>query len=104
MMEAMILVYSELERRPEELRWAYWIDRMTGKVHDALNQLESEVSGFSISQPNLAEITAACAIGWLEFRKHILNIDFRPGRPNLVSWFDEFDARASMRQTVPVAH
>jgi glutathione S-transferase len=104
MMEAMILVFSELERRPDALQWDYWIERMTGKVHDALDQLETEVADFDTHTPDLAQITAACAIGWLEFRKHILGIDFRPGRQNLATWFDTFDQRPSMRRTIPVAH
>lgn len=103
MMEAMILVYSELVRRPENLRWTYWEDRMRGKVDTALDCLEQEVAGFDQTRFDLGQITNACAVGWLEFRKHILNIDFRPGRPKLAAWFETVDARPSMRATVPVA-
>ena len=104
MMEAVILLFSELQRRPSELHWPYWDDRMRGKVAKALDQLNIDCASFDAAAPDLAQITAACGIGWLEFRKDILKIDFAAGRPALQKWYGEFANRPSMTETLPQAH
>ena len=104
MMEAMILLFSELQRRPGELHWPYWGDRMRTKVIHALDQLDKDAAGFDPEKPDLAQITAAVGVAWLAFRDDILQIDFKIGRPRLAAWFETFSARPSMQQTQPVAH
>lgn len=104
LMEAMILLYSELERRPPALRWGYWDDRMRGKVDRALECLETDSRDFDTDRPDLAQITVACGVAWLGFREKILGIDPLKGRPALARWFDAFAGRPSMVATVPVAH
>lgn len=104
LMEAMILLYSELERRPRDLHWRYWDDRMREKVDRALDRLEIDARSFDAARPDLAQITAACGVGWLGFREKILGIDALKGRPTLARWFAAFARRPSMVNTVPVAH
>ena len=104
MMEAMILLFSELQRRPSELHWPYWDDRMRTKIIHALDQLEKDAAGFDPEKPDLAQITAAVGVAWMAFRESILHIDFKAGHPRLAAWFEAFSARPSMQNTIPVAH
>ncbi|MBD3666960.1 MAG: glutathione S-transferase N-terminal domain-containing protein [Kangiella sp.] len=101
MMEAMILVYSELVRRPKDLHWNYWEDRQRGKVDKGLDELEKIAASFDPENLQLGQISLACAVAWLDFREQVLDIDFRNGRPALSEWFAIIDARPSFRQTVP---
>lgn len=101
MMEAMILVFSELVRRPKEFHWHYWEDRQRGKVDTGLNELDKIAGSFDSENLDLGQISLTCAVAWLEFRKDVLDIDFRSGRPALAAWFDAVDARPSFRETVP---
>ena len=104
MMDAVILLFSELTRRPPELHWQYWDDRMRGTVDRSLDALEADAARFEPDLPDLAQITTACAVGWIEFRLETLGIDFREGHPVLSRWFDVFSKRPSMLSSVPVAH
>lgn len=104
MMDAVILLFSELERRPKELHWEYWDKRQRNTVARSLDALERDAESFNPDHCNLAQITVACGVGWIEFRKAILGIDWRNGRPNLSKWFDTFSQRASMLNSMPVAH
>lgn len=104
MMDAVILLFSELTRRPPELHWQYWDDRMRGTVARSLDVLEADAKGFNPGQPDIAQISTAVAVGWIEFRIELLGIDFRDGHPTLSKWFDAFSQRASMQQSMPKAH
>ena len=101
MMEAMILVYSELVRRPRERHWRYWEDRQRGKVDSGLNELDKIAGSFNPENIDLGQISLACAVAWLEFRKAVLDIDARTGRPALAAWFDAVHARPSFQETAP---
>lgn len=103
MMDAVILLYGELVRRPKELHWAYWDDRQRNTVNRSLDALEQDAAAFNPDQCDMAQITTACGVGWIEFRKEILGIDWRTGRPTLSQWFDAFSGRASMQTSMPVA-
>lgn len=104
MMDAVILLYSELERRPKELQWDFWDQRMRNTVARSLGALEADAANFDPSKPDLAQITTAVGVGWIEFRLSILGIDFREGHPNLSKWFDAFSERPSMKGSMPKAH
>ncbi len=104
MMDAVILLFSELTRRPPELHWQFWDDRMRNTVARSLDVLETDAAGFDASKPDLAQITTACGVGWIEFRLSVLGIDFREGHPVLSKWFDTFSQRPSMQGSMPVAH
>lgn len=104
MMDAVILLFSELTRRPKELHWDFWDDRMRNTVARSLDALETDAASFDPSQPDLGQITTACGVGWIEFRLEVLGINFRENRPALSTWFDEFSKRDSMKNSMPVAH
>ena len=104
MMDAVILLNSELVRRPKELHWEYWDDRQRNTVRRSLDVLENDSASFDPEQCDLAQITTACGVGWIEFRKETLGIDFCEGRPQLSDWFNAFSERPSMQNSLPKAH
>jgi glutathione S-transferase len=104
MMDAVILLYSELVRRPKDLHWDYWDNRQRNTVARSLDALEQDVTSFDLAHCDMAQITTGCGVGWIEFRKEILGVDWRTGRPNLAKWFDQFSQRPSMQNSMPVAH
>jgi glutathione S-transferase len=49
--------------------------------------------------PTIGEISVACALGYIEFRK--LELDWRAARPKLSAWYDKFCEYPSMKATAP---
>ncbi len=103
MMDAVILLYHELERRPKELHWEFWDNRMRNTVARALDALDVDAKSFDPAHADIAQISAACGIGWIAYRKAILDIDWSDGRPTLSKWFDAFSRRRSMLESMPRA-
>jgi glutathione S-transferase len=99
-LDAGILCRYEVMVRPENLRFAEWTNGQGTKVAQGLDMIEND--GELLSGPiNLGQISIACALGWLEFRKP--TGEMRPGRPKLFKWYDEFNRRPSMQATLPKA-
>jgi len=99
-LDASILVFYERLHRPKELHWTPWLDGQTQKSLQGLDALESQAPRFGDS-PDIGQIAAACAVGWLEFRAPFG--DIRAGRPRLFAWYDRFAQRPSMTATAPHA-
>lgn len=99
-LDAGILTRYEQALRPAEKQWSEWIAGQTKKVTQSLDLLEAD-SDLLAGPINLGQITVACALGWLEFRKP--TGDVRAGRPKLFRWHDEFSKRPSMQATAPKA-
>ena len=97
-LDAGVLVFYERSGRPEDKHWAPWLEGQTAKAQQGLDALEREVDRFGESV-DLAQISAGCAIGWLELRGAVGEV--RAGRPKLSSWYDAFRTRASMKATEP---
>jgi len=99
-LEAAVLARYETALRPQALQWADWIAGQRAKWHAGLDLLER--SGAALAgEPTIGSITAACALGYLDFRYG--DEDWRASRPALARWYAAFSARESMRATVPVA-
>jgi glutathione S-transferase len=49
--------------------------------------------------PTIGEISAACALGYVDFR--LPQLDWRATRPKLAAWFESFSAYPSMKATMP---
>lgn len=99
-LDASILVFYERANRPKELHWAPWLDGQTQKALQGLDALDALAPRFS-DAPDLGQIAAACAVGWLEFRSPFG--DIRAGRERLFAWYERFAARPSMVATAPHA-
>jgi glutathione S-transferase len=84
----------ETVRRPEALRYAPLRDGHTIKLISTYDWLESELD--ASSPVHVGHIALATCLSWLEFRELP---SFRQGRAKLVSWFEAFQDRPSMRAT-----
>jgi len=94
---ALLQVY-ERRYRTEELVHQPWLDMQQEKIDGALNWLEANTPDKN-NQQTIGGITAACALGYLDFR-HAGK--WRQGHPALVAWLDDF-ARAvpAYDKTIP---
>jgi glutathione S-transferase len=92
--DAGIAIRWETVRRPAELRYPPLRDGYTAKLIASYDWLERQLD---VAAPvHVGHIAVATALSWLEFR----NLPtFREQRPRLAAWFDEFEARPSMRAT-----
>ncbi len=104
-LDAGILARYELVLRPEAKRWPDWVRGQCDKVVGGLEALEREVPSFG-PLLDLGQISALCALGWVEFRKPLEAhpsgpVDARARFPRLFAWYDEQSRRPSMQTTAP---
>ena len=99
LLEAALLVRYERAIRPTEQQCDAWIDGQIGKIQRALLALEAQADHL---QPplDIAQITVACALGYLDFR--FVELNWRSDAPALVAFHGIFATRDSMRLTAPV--
>jgi len=81
-------------RRPPEKQWQEWIDRQERAIHRAFPKFSTRHDRF-----DLADITLACGIAYLDFR--LSEIGWRKRNPELAKWLDEVNQRPSMQATRP---
>jgi len=72
------------------------IDRHQAALTAALDMLERVKFA---ETPSIGEVSVACALGYIEFRK--LAPDWRGSRPKLAAWYDKFCDYPSMKATSP---
>jgi len=97
-MEAAILCRFEITRAPS--RWPEWERSQKRRIIQAVDALDAQ---FTKQSPHIdiGAISAACALGYLDFRFDDLN--WRKGRPALAAWFENVESRPSMQATRPSA-
>jgi glutathione S-transferase len=88
LLDAGILRVYESRWRPPEHHVAKWVEHQAGKMTRALETLEAEPPGLD-APPHVGQITAACALGYLDFR---FEGTWRRDHPRLVAWLDRFAA------------
>jgi len=98
LLDAAILIRYERVLRPEDKRWSDWIDGQYGKIRRALDAFEGDVAGLE-KMLTIGTVSAACALGYLDFRFGDLN--WRASRTRLTSFYDKFSERPSMMATRP---
>jgi glutathione S-transferase len=87
-MDACILIVYEARHRPAEIHHQPWLDYQRGKVVrglDAFAKAAPDPTRFDVGT-----ITAACMLGYLDWRKQV---DWRAEFPTLIGWLDAFRAR-----------
>ncbi len=84
-MDAAILVVYEGRMRPPEMRYAPWVDYQRGKLERGLALLATQPP--DARQVTVGTITAACALGYIDWRKQT---DWRKNHPSLVDWLEAF--------------
>ncbi len=98
-LDAALLMVYEGRLRPEELRFAPWVEGQWAKVDRALDVLETRWLAHLRGPLDAGQIAVGCALGYLDFRHGARG--WRAGRPGLAAWFDSFAARSSMMATLP---
>jgi glutathione S-transferase len=87
-LDAGVLRVYEGRFRPPEHHVAKWIEHQSGKMARGLATLEAEPPGLD-APPHVGQITAACVLGYLDFR---FEGTWRHDHPRLVAWLDRFAA------------
>ncbi|MEY4984550.1 MAG: hypothetical protein RIR62_2816 [Pseudomonadota bacterium] len=108
-LDAALLMVYESRIRPEDLRYAPWVEGQWSKVDRALDAVETRwlphlqgaPDAADGSLPDMGRIALACALGYLDFRHGARG--WRTGRPHLAAWEAAFAARPSMQATRPAA-
>src|SRR5437773_1435408 len=98
------LIEATLFRRLETVRAATerspsFIEKMEPRIARTLRALDAQVPSLSNSETLRADhITAACALGYVDFR---YSDSWRVRHPALAEWFARLSSRPSMRVTAP---
>jgi glutathione S-transferase len=100
-MDAAVLMVYESRVRPEENRFAPWVDGQWAKIGRALDALEQRWLSHLNGPTDMGQIAVGVALGYLDFRH--ADRGWRSGRPGLAAWAAVFAERPSMVATRPVA-
>ncbi|MCF5665913.1 glutathione S-transferase [Pseudomonas marginalis] len=98
-MDAAVLVRYESALRPVEKHWAPWLDEQRNKIRRTLAELEADAIAELTSHFDIAAISVACALGYLDFRHP--DMQWRSDHPQLAAWYAEVSQRPSMLETQP---
>ncbi|RKZ37955.1 MAG: glutathione S-transferase [Gammaproteobacteria bacterium] len=98
MLDASVLMLIERARRPEEFRWAQWVERQEAVVGRALDTFEAEIGDFG-GDFRIGQVVLSCGLGYLDFR--FPELDWRHAHPTLAGWFAKISERPSVAATVP---
>ncbi|MBC8782297.1 glutathione S-transferase [Pseudomonas fluorescens] len=99
MMDAAVLVRYETALRPPEKHWDQWLDEQRNKIRRTLVELEADAIAELASHFDIASISVACALGYLDLRHP--DLQWRDANPKLAAWYAEVSQRPSMLQTQP---
>ena len=98
-LDAALLVVYEGRLRPEELRFAPWVEGQTAKVRRSIETLEPRVADDLSGRPTMAHVAIACALGYVDFR--LPHLGWRDTDPSLAAWYHDFAATPAMQATAP---
>lgn len=98
-LDAAILIRYETFLRPQELHWPTWLDAQQEKIERALSELETQADTGQLQRFDIASISIACALGYLDFRQPQLG--WRERFARLASWYEDISKRESMLSTQP---
>lgn len=98
-MDAAVLVRYETALRPAEKHWDQWLNEQRNKIRRTLAELEANAIAELASHFDIASISVACALGYLDFRHP--DLQWRAANPQLADWYAKVSQRPSMLQTQP---
>jgi glutathione S-transferase len=98
-MDAAVLIRYEVALRAPEKHWDAWLDGQREKIRRGLAVLEAEAIAELTSHFDVAAISVACALGYLDLRHP--DLEWRTVNPKLANWYFEVSQRASMLATMP---
>lgn len=98
MLDALLLCRYERMVRPEQFRWAEWIDDQFKRAWDGLTRYEAHPD--VMTRPlDLVQINLVCVLGYLDFR--FPDCGWRKTFPKLDAFHERMMQRESVRTTVP---
>ena len=98
-MDAAVLTRYETFLRPEDKRWDEWVDGQLNKIRRSLADLEAEHVAELAAVFDVAAISVACALGYIDLR--MPDFGWREQQPRLAAWYAEVSQRESMKLTAP---
>ncbi|BAP42007.1 glutathione S-transferase family protein [Pseudomonas sp. LJDD11] len=101
LLDAALLIRYETALRPKELHWPVWLDNQQSKIERTLTYFEQEALTELGATFDIASISVAAALGYLDFRQPDLN--WRNSYPRLANWYFDVSQRPSMQATQPSA-
>ena len=97
-LDCAVLVFVEVNRRPEEKRWDWWLELKRRAIWRALESLEKRAPDIE-PRVDLGSISIAVALAYLDLRGAVG--EWRGNCPRLAAWFAGFSERPAMRATAP---
>jgi glutathione S-transferase len=98
MLETSILWRAE-RMRPGTRQSAEMLGAFDRKIATALAALERESAGLDQARVDIGDLAIGCALGYLDFR--FAELDWRGRHERIAAWFEFFNRRDSMQQTMP---
>lgn len=99
-MDASVMVRYEQALRAPEKHWEQWLDAQREKIRRTLAELEQDAATELAGHFDVASISVACALGYLDFRHP--DLQWRDANPQLAAWYAQVSQRPSMQQSQPV--
>lgn len=99
LLDAALLIRYEQALRPQEKHWDVWLDNQQEKIERSLNYFEQEAITELSSAFDVASISVAAALGYIDFRQP--DLAWRNRYPRLANWYFEVASRPSMQATQP---
>lgn len=84
-------------RRPEEKRYAEWVERKENAIRRTITVLAAENLG---DEFHIGALSVAVALAYIDFR--LPHIDWRNEHKKLAAWLKTTEKRASMLATAPI--
>lgn len=98
-LDAAVLIRYETFLRPADKRWEDWLHSQQDKIERALARFERAVATELSNTFDLAAISVACALGYIDLRQPGLN--WRQRYPQLATWYAKTSQRPSLQATQP---
>jgi glutathione S-transferase len=99
LLDAALLIRYESALRPVEKHWDLWLDNQQQKIARSLSYFEQDAITELSSAFDVASISVAAALGYLDFRQP--DLGWRSSYPRLANWYAEVSQRPSMLATQP---
>ena len=102
LLDAALLIRTELTQREEALRDQKWIARQMGKIEAALAVMSQDLgenTWYCDGKYSLADIAVGCALGYLDFR--FAQLGWRAQYPNLGALAERLAERQPFLDTKP---
>ena len=99
LLDAALLIRYEQALRAPEKHWDVWLDNQQEKIERTLSYFEQDAITELSSSFDVASISVAAALGYIDFRQP--DLAWRNRYPRLANWYFEVSERPSMQATVP---